>query len=50
VIEQLSAWLDADDGNRLLLLLDEADNFLTVDSQANQPGTGPEFPCSASKG
>jgi len=44
VIQQLSAWLSADDGNRLLLLLDEADNFLTADSQANQPGTGAEFP------
>jgi hypothetical protein len=44
VIQQLSAWLSADDGNRLLLLLDEADNFLTADSQANQAGIGTEFP------
>lgn len=36
VIRQLSAWLGADDGNRLLLLLDEADNFLTADSQAGR--------------
>jgi len=44
VIQQLRAWLNADGGNRLLLLLDEADNFLTVDSQAGRPGTGAEFP------
>ena len=37
-------WLDADDGNRLLLLLDEADNFLTADSQADRRGRGAEFP------
>jgi hypothetical protein len=44
VIAQLSVWLDADQGNRLLLLLDEADNFLTADSQANRSGSGAEFP------
>ncbi len=44
VIQQLSAWLSADDGNRLLLLLDEADNFLTADSQAGRSGTQAEFP------
>jgi hypothetical protein len=44
VIKQLSRWLDADDGNRLLLLLDEADNFLTADSQAGRGAVGGEFP------
>ncbi len=44
VIKQLTQWLDADDGNRLLLLLDEADNFLTADSQAGRGAAGGEFP------
>jgi hypothetical protein len=44
VTRQLSQWLSEDDANRLLLLLDEADNFLTVDSQAGRAGTGAEFP------
>jgi hypothetical protein len=44
VIQQLSGWLNADDGNRLLLLLDEADNFLTADSQARSSGAKAEFP------
>jgi hypothetical protein len=44
VTRQLSGWLHADDGNRLLLLLDEADNFLTADSQARDSGAGAEFP------
>jgi hypothetical protein len=44
VTQQLSGWLNADDGNRLLLLLDEADNFLTVDSRARDSGAGAEFP------
>ena len=44
VTRQLSGWLNADDGNRLLLLLDEADNFLTADSQARDSGGGAEFP------
>lgn len=44
VTRQLSGWLNADDGNRLLLLLDEADNFLTADSQARDSGAGAEFP------
>ena len=44
VTRQLSQWLNADDANRLLLLLDEADNFLTADSQASRSGRGPEFP------
>ena len=47
VIRQLSAWLSADDGNRLLLLLDEADNFLTADSQAGRSGTGSGVPDAA---
>jgi hypothetical protein len=44
VIKQLTQWLDSDDGNRLLLLLDEADNFLTADSQAGRGAAGGEFP------
>ena len=44
VIKQLSDWLDSDDGNRLLLLLDEADNFLTADSQAGGDAPGGNFP------
>jgi hypothetical protein len=40
----ISDWLQADDGNRLLLLLDEADNFLTKDSRARKSGSGTEFP------
>jgi hypothetical protein len=44
VIKQLTRWLDSDDGNRLLLLLDEADNFLTADSQAGRGAVGGEFP------
>ena len=44
VIKQLTQWLDSDDGNRLLLLLDEADNFLTADSQAGRGVVGGEFP------
>jgi hypothetical protein len=44
VIKQLTQWLDSDGGNRLLLLLDEADNFLTADSQAGRGGVGGEFP------
>lgn len=44
VTRQLSGWLNADDGNRLLLLLDEADNFLTADSRARDSGVGAEFP------
>jgi hypothetical protein len=44
VTNQLSRWLNADDANRLLLLLDEADSFLTADFRAGQPGGGGEFP------
>jgi hypothetical protein len=44
VTRQLSQWLDADDANRLLLLLDEADNFLTADFLAGRAGRGPVFP------
>jgi hypothetical protein len=44
VVSQLTQWLSADDGNRLLLLLDEADNFLTADSQAGRGEVGGEFP------
>ena len=44
VIQQVTQWLNSDDGNRLLLLLDEADNFLTADSQAGRSDVGGEFP------
>ena len=44
VIRQVTHWLNSDDGNRLLLLLDEADNFLTADSQAGRGDIGGEFP------
>ncbi len=44
VSKLISDWLAADDGNRLLLLLDEADNFLTKDSRARRSGSGAEFP------
>lgn len=44
VTNQLSRWLNADDANRLLLLLDEADSFLTADFRAGLPGGGGEFP------
>ena len=44
VIQQVTQWLNSDDGNRLLLLLDEADNFLTADSQAGRGDIGGEFP------
>lgn len=43
VSKLISDWLRVDDGNRLLLLLDEADNFLTKDSRARASG-GAEFP------
>jgi hypothetical protein len=42
VITAIGNWLDADPTRRLLLLLDEADNFLTVDAH-NPTGLG-EFP------
>jgi hypothetical protein len=44
VVQQVTEWLNSDDGNRLLLLLDEADNFLTADSQAGRGQIGGEFP------
>lgn len=44
VTDQLATWLAADGTNRLLLLLDEADNFLTADFRAGRPGGGAEFP------
>jgi AAA domain len=44
VTNQLSQWLSTDHANRLLLLLDEADNFLTADFQTGQAGRGPVFP------
>lgn len=44
VIQQVTHWLNSDDGNRLLVLLDEADNFLTADAQAGRGEMGGEFP------
>src|SRR3984893_3523958 len=44
VSKLISDWLNADNGNRLLLLLDEADKFLTKDSRARESGSGTEFP------
>jgi hypothetical protein len=44
VTRQLTRWLNADEENRLLLLLDEADNFLTADSQAGRGDIGGDFP------
>lgn len=44
VIGAISDWLDGDSSRRLLLLLDEADNFLTADSRGvGSPGVG-SFP------
>src|SRR5262249_12823617 len=41
VAERIRQWLDQDEANRLLLLLDEADMFLTADSAPTEPnGTG----------
>lgn len=42
VSSQLRTWLDADSSNRLLLLLDEADNFMTADAKPSKSGS--EFP------
>jgi hypothetical protein len=44
VTRQLTEWLNSDEENRLLLLLDEADNFLTADSQAGRGEGGGDFP------
>ncbi|WP_163689579.1 hypothetical protein [Mycolicibacterium gadium] len=44
VTNQVMSWLDAEPDNRLLLLLDEADNFLTVDSNAGGSSTRGAFP------
>ncbi len=40
VTSRIKRWLDTDPANRLLLLLDEADNFLTVDSRGGSQGRG----------
>ena len=40
VSRQISRWLNADTSNKLLLLLDEADNFLTTDAKAGASGAG----------
>ncbi|WP_040795458.1 AAA family ATPase [Nocardia higoensis] len=45
VSRYIREWLAADDSNRLLLLLDEADNFLTADSRhGRNTGKSAEFP------
>lgn len=45
VAAQIRKWLDADPTNRLLLLLDEADNFLIADYlHGKNTGKGGEFP------
>jgi hypothetical protein len=44
VTSQIDAWLRRDEGNRLLLLLDEADNFLTADFQDATGGRTGTFP------
>ena len=42
-LRAISTWLGGDSGRQLLLLLDEADAFLTADSLSSQ-GTGEPFP------
>ena len=44
VTRQISNWLDAESSNRLLLLLDEADNFMTADANAGASGAAGAFP------
>ncbi|HLS79412.1 MAG TPA: hypothetical protein VK083_21745 [Nocardia sp.] len=45
VSRYIREWLAADESNRLLLLLDEADNFLTADSRyGRNTGRSAEFP------
>lgn len=44
VTSQIEAWLRLDESNRLLLLLDEADNFLTADFRDAQGGRTGMFP------
>ena len=43
VTAALLEWLNSEESNRLLLLLDEADNFLTADSKAGEGEVG-DFP------
>lgn len=40
VVRWIREWLHKDDANRLLLLLDEADMFLTADGKQGAPGVG----------
>jgi hypothetical protein len=44
VAGQITRWLNEDSSNRLLLLLDEADNFMTADANAGAPSAAGAFP------
>lgn len=44
VTAHIKAWIDAEAENRLILLLDEADNFLTVDADAGDSSARGAFP------
>lgn len=44
VTAQITLWLDTASENRLLILLDEADNFLTVDANTGDSSTRGAFP------
>lgn len=44
VVSGTEAWLDADSSRRLLLLLDEADNFLTIDAKGTEQSQVGGFP------
>ncbi|UOE45588.1 hypothetical protein [Agromyces larvae] len=44
ILAGIESWLDADTSRRLILLLDEADNFLTVDAKDTGPSQIGGFP------
>lgn len=44
VTSKIMGWLEAEESNQLLLLLDEADNFLTADANSGDGQVGGEFP------
>jgi hypothetical protein len=44
VTSQITQWLDGEPSNQLLVLLDEADNFLTADSNWGDPSDRGSFP------
>ena len=44
VSKEILDWLHAEESNQLLLLLDEADNFLTADANAGSSEGGGDFP------